>query len=217
MTVVDTPTSTARGQAHHLIVDRPETLRWLAQNAVLTIHAWSSRVPHLTMPDQVVFDLDPAEGHGIEQVIDTARALHDLLEHLNLPSVPKTSGKRGLHVLVPLAPGHTHDDAIEFAEHIGRAITSLREEATMERAKAKRHGRLYFDCYQNGYGKTIVAPYSLRGVAGAPVSAPLKWSEVTPSLDPSRFNLRTMPRRLERAGDLFAPMLTAGVRLPRFR
>ncbi|HZS39669.1 MAG TPA: non-homologous end-joining DNA ligase, partial [Polyangia bacterium] len=217
LTTTDTPTSTARGTAHHLIVDREETLRWLAQNAVLTLHTWSARVPHLASPDWVVFDLDPAEGRGLEQVIDTALALRALLERLNLPSVPKTSGKRGLHVLVPLAPGHTHEDAIAFAEHIGRAVTSVRDEATMERAKAKRRGRLYFDCYQNGYGKTIVAPYSPRGVAGAPVSAPLAWSEVAASLDPAQFNLRTMPRRLERVGDRFAPALDAGVRLPRFR
>src|SRR5207245_803684 len=75
LTIAETPTSTARKQARHLIVDRPEALRWLAQNSALTIHAWSSRVPRLTMPDWVVFDLDPADGHGLAQVIETAHAL----------------------------------------------------------------------------------------------------------------------------------------------
>src|SRR5439155_1328068 len=80
---------------------------------------------------------------------------------------------------------------------------------------AQRRGRLYFDCLQNGYAKTIVAPYSLRAAAGAPVSAPLDWSEVTARFDPSSISLRTLPRRLDERGDLFAPALERGVRLPR--
>jgi bifunctional non-homologous end joining protein LigD len=134
-----------------------------------------------------------------------------------LPSVVKTTGKRGLHVLVPLLPGHTHDDAVEFAVKIGTAVTSVIPEATLERSIGKRKGRLYLDCFQNGYGKTIVAPYSPRGADGAPVSAPLKWSEVTESLDPHAFTIKTMPARLGKVGDLFAPALDGGVRLPRFR
>jgi bifunctional non-homologous end joining protein LigD len=131
--------------------------------------------------------------------------------------VVKTTGKRGLHLLVPLAPGHTYEDATTFALKVGETVARQVKDVTLERSKAKRHGRLYFDCLQNGYGKTIIAPYSLRGVEGAPVSAPLKWSEVVPGLDPRRFNLRTMPARLAEVGDLFAPALTQGVRLPRFQ
>jgi bifunctional non-homologous end joining protein LigD len=88
---------------------------------------------------------------------------------------------------------------------------------TLERSRAARRGRLYFDCMQNAYGKTVIAPYSLRGVPGAPVSAPLRWSEVQPGLDPRQFSLRTMPQRLREVGDLFAPALTQGVRLPRYK
>jgi bifunctional non-homologous end joining protein LigD len=87
----------------------------------------------------------------------------------------------------------------------------------MERALAKRKGRLYFDCYQNGYGKTVVAPYSLRGSDGAPVSAPLKWSEVNGQLDPLELNLRTMPARLKKVGDLWNDAIARGARLPRFK
>ena len=90
-------------------------------------------------------------------------------------------------------------------------------DATLERAIAKRKGRLYLDCLQNGYGKTIVAPYSPRAVDGAPVSAPLKWSEVNESLDAAAFTMKTMPERLRAVGDLFAPALESGVRLPRLR
>jgi bifunctional non-homologous end joining protein LigD len=219
MTYAVTPTNGSGGSktVRHVVVDRPETLRWLAQHSALTLHMWASRAPNLGMPDWVVFDLDPAEGHGIEQTIPVAHALKRLLDQLGLPAFAKTSGKRGLHVFVPLAAGHTHDDATEFAVHIGRAITSVLPETTLERAKAKRKGRLYFDCFQNGYAKTVVAPYSLRAADGAPVSAPLKWSEITDTLDPSKFTLQTMPKRLDKLGDLFADMLTHGVRLPRFR
>ena len=214
---VETPTDSKRGPVRHPILDRPEALLWLAQKNFLTVHAWHSRVPHLATPDWVVFDLDPADGHTIEQVIPSALTLRGLLDELGLPSVPKTSGKRGLHVLVPLAPGHSFDDTLAFAEHVGGAITSVRKEATMERMKKNRHGRFYFDCYQNGFGKTLVAPYSPRALDGAPVSAPLDWSEVAPGLDPAAFTIRTLPERLARRGDLFAPALTGGVRLPRFR
>jgi bifunctional non-homologous end joining protein LigD len=217
MRVVSTPTSTKSGSAEHLVADRPETLQWLAQRATLTVHMWSSRAASLDQPDWVIFDLDPGEGNDIRQTIPVAQALRRLFDELSLPSVPKTTGKRGLHVLVPLLPGHTHDDAIGFAVRIGQAVTSVVKEATMERTINKRGGKLYLDCYQNGYGKTIVAPYSPRALDGAPVSAPLKWSEVDEELDPGAFTIATMPARLAKLGDLFAPALSAGVRLPRFR
>jgi bifunctional non-homologous end joining protein LigD len=87
-------------------------------------------------------------------------------------------------------------------------------DVTMERSLSSSHERLYLDCMQNGYGKTIVAPYSPRAIDGAPVSAPLKWDEVTKKLDPLKFTIKTMPARLDKVGDLFAPALEGGVRLP---
>jgi bifunctional non-homologous end joining protein LigD len=98
---------------------------------------------------------------------------------------------------------------------VGEAVAKQLPQVTLERSIAKRKGRLYFDCLQNGYGKTAIAPYSPRGIDGAPVSAPLRWSEVVPGLDPKRFTVRTMPARLREIGDLFEPALTRGVRLPR--
>jgi bifunctional non-homologous end joining protein LigD len=216
LTAVETPTSTEKGSVRHLVVDSKDALRWLAQNSVLEIHAWHSRAQSLTTPDWVVFDLDPAEGRGIEQAIEIAQLLQDMFERLGLPSVPKTTGKRGLHVYVPLAKGHTFDDAQSFAISVGETVAKQVKAVTLERSLSKRQGRLYFDCMQNAYGKTVVAPYSLRGIAGAPVSTPLRWSEVKAGLDPAQFNLRTMPARLRSVGDLFEPALTQGVRLPRF-
>jgi bifunctional non-homologous end joining protein LigD len=214
---IDTPTRTTSKSVRHLVVDRPETLRWLAQMSVLTIHMWASRGASPEEPDWLVFDLDPAKGKGIEQAIDAAIIIRRLLDNLRLPSLPKTSGKRGIHVLIPLAGGYTHEEANEFACSIGAAVVSKVPQFTMERALNKRQGRLYLDCMQNAYGKTIVAPYSLRAIDGAPVSAPLKWEEVTKKLDPKKFNLRTMPGRLAKVGDLFARVFEDRVKLPELK
>jgi bifunctional non-homologous end joining protein LigD len=218
VTTIDTPTrTTAHKSVRHLVVDKPETLRWLAQMSVLTIHMWASRGASLDEPDWLVFDLDPAKGKGFEQAIDAALVVRRLLDNLRLPSVPKTSGKRGIHIFIPLAGGYTHEEANEFACSISAAVASKVPEFTMERALNKRQGRLYLDCMQNAYGKTMVAPYSLRAIDGAPVSAPLKWEEVTKKLDPKKFNLRTMPDRVAKVGDLFARVFEERVKLPELK
>lgn len=218
VTTIDTPTrASKRATVRHLVVDKPETLQWLAQMSVLTIHMWSSRGASLDEPDWLVFDLDPAKGKGIEQAIEAAIVMRGLLENLKLPSVPKTSGKRGIHVFVPLASGTTHEQATDFACAIAGAVSNEVPFMTVERALAKRRGRLYLDCMQNGYGKTMVAPYSLRAIDGAPVSAPLKWEEITKKLDPLKFNLRTMPERLAKVGDLFARVFEERATLPELK
>jgi len=215
LTTVDTPTrASSRKTVRHLIIDNRETLRWLAQMSVLTIHMWSSRAPNLNEPDWFVFDLDPAKGKGIEQAIEAAIVIRGLLENLQLPSVPKTSGKRGIHVFIPLVSGYTHEEAAEFACSISEAVAAKVPFMTVERSIAKRRGRLYLDCMQNGYGKTMVAPYSPRAIDGAPVSAPLKWEEINKKLDPLKFNLRTMPDRLAKVGDLFEAAFKKRAKLP---
>jgi bifunctional non-homologous end joining protein LigD len=216
LTKAETPTrASSRKTVKHLVVDSRDALRWLAQMSVLTIHMWHSRVHSLEEPDWVVFDLDPAKGKGIEQAIEAAMVMRKLLDNLEVPSYPKTSGKRGIHVLVPLAAGYTHEEAHDFACSLAAAVTSKVPFMTVERSIAKRRGRLYLDCEQNAYGKTIVAPYSLRAIDSAPVSAPLKWSEVNKKLDPLKFNLKTMPKRLDKVGDLFEDVLKKKARLPK--
>ncbi|HEY0158502.1 MAG TPA: DNA ligase D [Thermoanaerobaculia bacterium] len=216
LTVIDTPTRTTKsGTARHLIVDSRDALRWLAQMSVLTTHMWSSRGESLEQPDWILFDLDPAKGKGIEQAIEAAGVMRRLLEELELPSVPKTSGKRGIHVFVPLAPGYTHEEVADFACSIAAAVSAKVPGMTVERSLSKRRGRLYLDCMQNGYGKTVVAPYSPRAMDGAPVSAPLKWSEITKKLDPLKYNIRTMPNRLAKVGDLFADIFKEKAKLPK--
>jgi bifunctional non-homologous end joining protein LigD len=216
LTIIDTPTRTvSRSTVKHLVVDSVDALRWLAQMSVLTVHMWSSRGESLEEPDWILFDLDPAKGKGIEQAIEAAGVMRRLLDQLELPSVPKTSGKRGIHVFVPLASGYTHEAVADFACSVAAAVSAKVPGMTVERSLSKRRGRLYLDCMQNGYGKTVVAPYSLRAIDGAPVSAPLKWSEITKKLDPLKYNIRTMPDRLAKVGDLFAEVFENKVKLPK--
>ena len=200
----------------HIVVDRPETVSWLANQSALTLHMTSSRAATVDDPDWVAFDFDPATGW--DQIAPLAKALKGLLDELKLVSVPKTSGKRGLHVFVPLGPGHSHAQALAFAEAITGALAArFPDQATTERSLKSRRGRLYLDAFQNGRLKTMVAPYSIRGMEGAPVSTPLEWDEVDARLDPAKFNIRTVPARLRERGDLFAAALAGKQRLPEFR
>jgi bifunctional non-homologous end joining protein LigD len=200
----------------HIVIDKPQTIGWLANQAALTLHMTSSRIESLDQPDWVAFDFDPADD-DFKKVVPLALALKGLLDQLELESYPKTSGKRGLHVFVPIGRGHTFEQAHTFAKSISGALADrFSDAATTLRAKAQRNGRLYIDAEQNGRLKTMVAPYSIRAVEGGQVSAPLEWDEVNPKLDPARFTLRNFEKRLAKVGDLFAPVLRGSQRLPTF-
>ena len=212
----------AYASTRKIIVENAETLAWLANLAALTIHQWASHIPPqahaasdieraLDQPDYTVIDLDPGDGTW-DHVIKVARTLRGLLEGKNLTSVVKTSGQR---IVIPFTRGPSHIDARDFAASLASAVANGHPDiATIERMKSKRSGRLYVDYLQNGSGKTIVAPYSLRARDGAPVSTPIQWSEVTRDLDPQAFNLRTVVKRLEKLGDLFEPALRGAQKLP---
>lgn len=209
------------GDDEHFCVDEIEGLRWVANLASLTIHVWSSHLGErartdaeiardLALPDWMVIDLDPGE-RPFTDTVRVALAYRHLFDALELPSFPKTSGKRGMHLFVPVARGTTHAETARLAEHLSLAVAKvLPAIATVERSIPKRGGRLYLDHLQNGEGKTVAAPYTLRAVDGAPVSTPLAWSEVHERLDPSAFTLRTVRARLDSLGDLFAPVLRGG-------
>lgn len=197
-----------------LVIENADALGWMVNQAALTFHGWSSRVGTLEAPDWSIIDLDPGTSTNWAQLIEVALAVRALLELLEVPSVVKTSGQKGLHVLVPLAPGHTTAQAHEFAERVCRLVAQVKPElVSLVAETGPRKGRLYLDCVQNYSGKSLVLPYSVRAVDGAPVSAPLTWSEVTPALDPKAFSLRTMRARLDAKGDLFEAVLRGTFRL----
>jgi len=193
------------------VLDDPESLRYVANLGTIPIHMWSARSGTLERPDWLVLDLDP-KGAPFAHVIEVARALHELLEELELPSYPKTSGQAGLHILVPLGRRYTHEECKTFARVLATLVLQAKPEiSTMARPLHARGGKVYIDWGQNGHGVTIVAPYSLRPIPGAPASCPLKWSEVNGRLDPARFTMRTLPARFEKMDDPLADVMGEGV------
>jgi bifunctional non-homologous end joining protein LigD len=156
----------------------------------------------------VLFDLDPSPDVGFREVVQVALLVKEVLDALGLSGFPKTSGADGFHVLVPVERRSTYDDTREFAEIVaGTLARTHRGLVTTEWAKAKRRGVLV-DANQNGEGKTIASAYSVRPRAGAPVSAPLRWDEVTEDLDPLDFTTEAVLARVEQEGDLFEGVLT---------
>jgi bifunctional non-homologous end joining protein LigD len=185
----------------HFLVDDADGLAWLVNLGTIPIHVFASRATALERPDWCIVDLDPKDA-PFAHVVKLARAVHALCEELGLPSFPKTTGQKGLHVLVPLGGELTHAQARTLGELLARAVEAEHGDlATTARAIGARGGKVYLDYLQNGYGKTIAAPYTVRPKPGAPVSAPLRWSEVNGRLDPARFTIRTMPARAERLGE----------------
>ena len=196
----------------YALVNDVETLAYLVNQGALTFHPFLSRVPHLDRPDFVLFDLDPG-GAPFTNVIKIANTLHGLLDAEGVESFPKTSGKSGLHVLVPWTEKSGFDQARPWAEAVaGRVVQRLPDLATTERRKDERKGRVYVDVVQNAPHKHVVPPYVVRPTPGATVSTPLDWKEVTAKLDPKQFDVRTIFKRLAKKPDAMAALTTTWAR-----
>lgn len=197
-----------------ILIENEDALLWMVNQAALTFHGWTSRMGTLGNPDWAIIDLDPGTHTTWAQVIEVAQAVRALLELLEVPSVVKTSGQKGLHVLVPLGPGHTPAQSFEFSSRVCAMVAHLKPElVSLEAETGPRRGRLFLDFLQNYEGKTLVLPYSVRGADGAPVSMPVQWAEVTEQLDPRAYTIKTARKRLDALGDLFAPVLTGVLKL----
>jgi bifunctional non-homologous end joining protein LigD len=160
----------------------------------ISLHVMNARVDDIRAPDWLAFDLDPSSG-TFADAARAGRVLRGLLEELGLVSYPKTSGSRGLHVFVPLRRRYTADEVTAFGSRLGAELASRAPDlVTVEHAKTARGSRVYADAFRNAFAQTIVTPYSVRRRPHAPVSTPLEWDEVTPRLDPARFNVRTFVR-----------------------
>jgi len=190
------------------LVNDDLALLWMANMGCIDMNTWYSRVDKPDRPDWVLFDLDPSEDVGFPEVIRVALLIKDVLDALGLAGFPKTSGADGFHVLVPVERRQTYARTRELAEIVAGTLARLHPGlVTTEWAKAKRRGVL-IDANQNGEGKTIASVYSVRPRAGAPVSTPLRWEEVTEDLDPAAFTMEAVLARVRRDGDLFAGVLT---------
>ena len=205
------PASTRDGELRtidYALVNDDLALLWMVNMGCIDLNAWTSRVDKPDRPDWVIFDLDPSEDVGFPEVVEVALLVKQTLDLVGLESFPKTSGSRGIHVLVPIARRHGYDETRSFAAIVAGALARTHPGlVTTEWTKQKRRGVLV-DANQNGPGKTTASVYSVRPRAGAPVSTPLAWEEVREDLDPTVFTFDEVRSRIARRGDLFAPVLT---------
>ena len=189
----------SRGGAtvRYALVEDELSLLWAVDFGAIDLHVWSARADRPDRPDWAIFDLDPREGN----VVEAALVLREALDALELESHPRTSGHAGLHVLVPLARVHDYEQVRSFVAAVARAVH-----------RARPHLGVAIDVKMNGHGQQFVAAYSLRPKT-ARVCTPLTWDEVTPDLDSAAFTIDEVARRVERLGDLHAPVLRGRQRL----
>jgi bifunctional non-homologous end joining protein LigD len=191
---------TAERRQRQVVVSDARTLVYLAGQACITPHAWLSRVGHIDLPDQLVFDFDPS-ADGVAKVRKATRIAGELLDDLGLTSYLKTTGSRGYHIYVPLRPAATFDDVRAFARSVAEALVRREPDlVTIEQRKNKRGDRVLVDVMRNGYGQTAVPPYAVRARPRAPVSTPIEWDELS-RVRPDQFTITSVLRRLAHRGD----------------
>ncbi len=204
------------GRKDYPVVDHVATLAWLAQEAAVELHPWTSTTEHPDEPSYALVDIDPGEATTWDEVLALARQYRAALAHLQVSGVPKVTGKRGIQVWIPIRSGYGFDDTRDWVERLSRAVgASLPDLVSWEWSKAARRGRARLDFTQNAVNKTLVAPYSVRPAPGAPVSTPVRWEELDdPALRPDRWTVSTIAGRVSAVGDLFAPALDHRQELP---
>jgi bifunctional non-homologous end joining protein LigD len=188
-------------EIRYFICDDEESLLYLANMGSIPLHIWASREGSLELPDWCVIDLDPKEA-PFSDVIRTAQVLHRVCESAGLPNYVKTTGKTGLHIMLPLGRQCTYEQSRLLGELLARVVLRETQDiATITRHVTKRGDKVYLDYLQNRHGQTIVAPFSVRPLPGATVSMPLRWEEVNDSLDPKTFSIRNAIERMDRLGN----------------
>ncbi len=196
-----------------LICNNVDTLLYMAQLGCIEINPWSSRLKSPDNPDWAVMDLDP-EGVGFDTVIQVAQTVHAVCDDWGVPALPKTSGKTGIHIFIPLGAKYSYEQARQFTQLIAIEVNNrLPKITSIERSPEKRKHRLYLDYLQNSRGQTLAAPYSVRPTPDATVSMPLEWKEVNDKLLPTDFTIKNALKRLDKKGDLWAPTLGKGADL----
>ena len=207
------------GTVHHPLVTDRRTLLWITNQNTITQHVWVSRAPKLYYPDVCVFDLDPPPDHNPDILRAVTLALRDHLAALGYESWVKTSGSNGFHILLSLDGTARMGEVARFANAIGTEMVKRDpKRLTREFSKADRNGRIYMDIGRNGYSATFAAAYTVRARPGAPVSAPCTWEEIeSGAVSPQSFTLRTMAKRIDAVGDLWADFGKHTIRLREVR
>ena len=200
---------------HYIICNDRATLVYLANLACIDQNPWMSRIGSLDNPDFALIDLDPTEGCPYSQIVEAAQLVKNTLDSVGLAGHPKTTGGDGMHIYIPLEPVYTYEQVRSFAELLSVLVINQNPDlfTTPRTVSRRKKAKVYFDYLQISSAKTIAAPYVLRAHPGAPVSAPLDWSEVKAGLEPGQFNIHNALDRFQRTGDLFEGVLTKPQRL----
>ncbi|WP_006718219.1 non-homologous end-joining DNA ligase [Desulfitobacterium metallireducens] len=187
----------------YVVCDQLSTLMYLINLGCIEIHAWASTIDYPDRPEWAVFDLDPDPPSGITEAYQVARWLGEILNELKINFLVKTSGSKGIHILVPLIPQFSYEEVQRGVEGVCRFLLRQRPEAcTLERSILKREGKIYLDYIQNGRGRTMAGIYSIRPTIQGQVSTPLLREEVLAGEDPSQFTVRNLKKRIDKVGDL---------------
>ena len=209
---VEIHSDSANKDINYIICNNKATLLYMNNLGCIEINPWFSRIKKLDKPDYCVIDIDPSDKNTFEQVIEAAQAVKQVLDKAGAESYCKTSGATGLHIYVPLGAKYTYDEAKDFSHLIAMMSQELLPKTTsLERSLSKRGNKIYMDFLQNRRGQTLACPYSLRPKKDATVSTPLLWKEVKKGLHPTQFDIKTLPKRLEKTGDLFTNVLGKGI------
>jgi bifunctional non-homologous end joining protein LigD len=200
----------------HLVADRVAALAWLGNQAAFEVHAWTSRLDDPFVPTFALIDIDPGERTTWDETVTLARLYRTALGHLGVRGYPKTTGRRGIQVWIPVVPKYSYGQTSAWIEKLSRAIgQTVPDLVSWEWAKDRRGGKARLDYTQNAGIKTLVAPYAVRPADGAPVSTPIAWDELEDAdLRSDRWTIRTVVERVERLGDLFAAAQTDAQELP---
>jgi bifunctional non-homologous end joining protein LigD len=208
----------ASGQPYLAIDDR-DGLIAMAQMSAIELHTWGAAEDDPLHPDRLVFDLDPGEGVAVRQIVDAAKDVRERLQQLSLEAFCRTSGGKGLHVVVPLTPDADWDQARQFCHAFAETMAQDAPDRYVAHVKiADRSGRILVDWLRNGLGATAVASFCPRARPGAGVATPLAWNEVTAKLDPAAFTVKTVPARLAKLkADPWDGFDAADQRLPKLK
>ncbi len=203
----------ANKEIDYILCNDKATLAYLNNLGCIEINPWNATTKDLDKPDYMIIDIDPSEKNNFEQVIETANAFKLILDKAGAISFCKTSGATGLHIYVPMGKKYLYEQVKDFAQFLCMLVNEqLPDFTSMERNLAKRGNKnIYLDYLQNRRGQTIACAYSLRPHIGATVSTPLLWKEVKTGLHPSAFNIKTVPARIKKIGDIFKGVLEKGV------
>ncbi|MGJ7032501.1 DNA ligase D [Niabella hirudinis] len=199
----------------YVVCNSRASLLYLANLGCIELNPWNSTTQKPDAPTYLIMDIDPSEKNSFEQVVEAALTVKRVLDDCGAVSFCKTSGATGLHVYIPMGNKYSYEQVKDFAHLVAlQVVHALPETTTLERSLKKRgNKKIYIDHLQNRRGQTVACAYSVRPRPGATVSTPLNWKEVKPGLDPRRFTIKTIHKRLAQQGDLFKPVLGKGINM----